>query len=142
MRYEDADDPQRRALFAVFPADSRFTGGVRMNTTLAWSSDGNSFAQHLQLSDTGGYVTAHVTQGLVVALHEAPATDRAYCWNVVTRCSNVPTTDPANGTSCCNTSNIAGYCNCNPVGCGMRLALVDPKQLLQRPRQAVAAAGD
>ena len=136
-------------LFAVGAASSTDAGGVRTNATLSWSvDDGASFPGRLQLDATGGYTTIQLTStGKVAALYEAPTVGAYNCW---APCSHGPASNTTNnGTNCCTMEHYyqppgcpvdgAGAtlpnctwlldCNCNPVGCGMKLALVDPRAL-------------
>ena len=134
-------------LFAVGAASSKYAGGVRTNATLSWSTDdGVSFPGRLQLDPSGGYATVQITStGQVAALYEAPALDSYNCWAPCGKAGNVTN----NGTNCCTMSHYYQPpgcptdshgttlpnctwlldCACNPVGCGMKLAMVDPLRL-------------
>eukprot|EP01046_Picozoa_sp_COSAG06_P000442 COSAG06_NODE_12_length_35417_cov_270.698992_24_plen_491_part_00 len=137
------------ALFAVGAASSAAAGGVRTNATLSWSTDdGVSFPGRLQLDPSGGYATIQITGGgMVAALFEAPLLGGYSCWAPCGKAGNATN----NGTNCCTMSHYyqpAGCplgpdgrttlpnctwlldCSCNPVSCGIKLALVDPLRLL------------
>ena len=143
----NGDNTSKGALFAVGAASSKFAGGVRTNTTLSWSTDGLSFPGRLQLDDSGGYSTVQITgEDRIAALYEAPQLDAYNCWapcgpdgnasNGGTNCCTMahfyqPPECPtdAHGTTLPNCTWLLD-CACNPVGCGLKLARVDPRQLL------------
>ena len=143
----NGDSTSKGALFAVGAASSKYAGGVRTNTTLSWSTDGLSFPGRLQLDDSGGYSTVQITgEDRIAALYEAPQLDAYNCWapcgpagnasNGGTNCCTMahfyqPPECPrdAHGTTLPNCTWLLD-CACNPVGCGLKLARVDPRQLL------------
>lgn len=144
---EQQENESIGVLFAVGAASSEYAGGVRTNTTLSWSTDdGVSFASHLQVDPSGGYATVQITgAGKVAVLYEAPSLNSYSCWAPCGRAGNATN----NGTNCCTMSHYYQPpgcpkdahgttlpnctwlldCSCNPVGCGIKLALVDPRQL-------------
>ena len=91
--------------------------------------------------------------GLLAVLYEAPSLTSQFCW---APCAKIVNASNNNGSSsnCCTMEHYyqppscptPGHCtwlldcNCNPVDCAVRLAIVDPYKLLLPPAAVTAAA--